>query len=144
MSKKSRIKKTKKAKENRVRLTVNRGISLCPVDMIEAICDRVEMEENWIELEREQPGRWKIVNDSMSDRGGYWVHDATELAFSSWDGKVENLDTSGEGFECFGISEKLRWENVTLTPKSISAPSIERIKEALEHVRFCAWCMGDI
>jgi hypothetical protein len=69
------------------------------------------------------------------------------IGFAHWDAEVENLDNSedlSDAAMCFGMSQKLRWNDVMLTPYTYYAPNIERLREAFSHVYLCAWCPLDI
>ena len=105
---------------------------------------RIEMNGYWIEVEETSPGHFTIVNDSMTVKDGDCMIDPTALGYVEWDDEVENLDTDSDPYECFGISQDLQWNEVSLGVTSFEAPSIERLKEALSHVTLMSWCPGDI
>jgi hypothetical protein len=101
--------------------------------------------ESWIEVRETQTGVFSIVGDNMTNRNGNSITDITELGFIEWDNEVTDLDKGqSDESQCFGMSEKLKWRDVELTPTEIRAPSLELLKEALTHVIICAWCPGDI
>ena len=79
----------------------------------------------------------------------------TSLAFAHWSKEVENLDDDNndpycsDEAMCFQFSDHLKWNDVDLILKQGSsgqfqAPTIHRLKEALNHVYICAWCVLDI
>lgn len=123
-----------------------RGLGTTTGNKLEAMLGGVEQEGNWIEVEAEKPGVFVVVNDNMTVGDGNWVTENTALGFSWWDDEVENLDAGfSEVSQCFpGMSCYLKWQNVYLTTSDFRAPSVERLKEALNHVAICAWCPGDI
>ena len=102
-----------------------------------------KQEGNWIEVEEKEPSVFAVVDDNMTVKGGNRVSDETYLGFTHWDDEVEDLDGDGNA-QCIGISSHLKWKDVDLTPEEFRAPSVERLKEALNHVAICAWCHGDI
>jgi len=97
-----------------------------------------KQEGNWIEVEEKEPGVFAVMDDNMTVKG-------TARGFSQWDGEVEDLDAGdSDESQCFGMSSHLKWQDVDLTPEEFCAPSIERLKEALDHVAICAWDPEDI
>ena len=134
--------------EKRYRIELpNRGFGYSLGNMIEVLLGDAadKLNSNWIEVEEREPGVFAVVDDNMTVKDGDWLSADTNLGFSEWDEEVEDLDGgySDEG-QCFGMSDHLRWQDVDLTPEEFHAPSIERVKEALNHVAVCAWCPGDI
>jgi hypothetical protein len=102
-------------------------------------------DEEFIEVQETEPGAFTIVNENMTAKGGNWVTDATALGLMFWDKEVVDLDAGQtDSSQCFNISAELQWNDVNITVDVIKAPSIERLKEALTHVTFGAWCAGDI
>jgi hypothetical protein len=139
---------SKKSKQPTYKIFVKRGFGLSLGNMIEvlgsvdtSIPDGVA--HDWIKVRRRH-NRWTVVDDSMTDKKGDWIRDNTALGFPVWDDEVKDLDNFSDAASCFGMSEKLQWEDVTLTPDYFQASSIERLCEALDHVCFCAWCPGDV
>lgn len=126
------------------KIPVNRGYGSSMGNMLEAIAGEHQGREDWIEVER-KAGCYYLIDNSMTDKKGNWVVDNTELSFAGWDETVQNLDNmqSEEG-EIFGMSNKLKWNEVILEPKKFQAKTIERLQEALEHISFCSWCAGDL
>jgi hypothetical protein len=141
-----KVKGKKKYKERtRYRIFINRGYGSSMGNMLEVLSgEAVKQEPNWIEVEKRH-GSFIITDENMTDKKGNWVVDNTSLGFSGWDDEVKDLDNGySDESQCFGMSTKLQWNEVVLTLESFSAPSIERLCEALEHVGICAWCPGDI
>ncbi|HSI21092.1 MAG TPA: hypothetical protein VLA04_05340 [Verrucomicrobiae bacterium] len=100
---------------------------------------------NWIEVSERESGYFEIVGNNMTEKNGDWIVDSTALGFGEWDSEVVDLDAgNSDESQCFGISSHLWWNDVDLTPEYIRAPNLQRLREALEHVAFCAWCPGDI
>lgn len=97
-----------------------------------------------ITVEETEPGTFEIVDNSLTQKGGDWRVANTALAFKEWDDDVENIDRGGDAQVLLGLSESLRWKDVELTSFEIHAPSLDRLKEALEHVTLCAYCSGDL
>jgi len=108
---------------------------------------RVELSVNngsdTITVVETESGVFEVVEDSMT-QGDDWIVDPTALGFVDWDGEVENLDKDSDGFQCFQISDVVRWNDVVLGTGQFTGPSIERVKEALRHVTITAWCPGDV
>jgi hypothetical protein len=127
-------------------LLKGRGYGRSLGNMLEVLSGEAaeKQEGNWIEVE--QKGRvFTVVDENMTDKDGDWIVDSTALGFSSWDAEVKDLDNDqSDASQCFGISMHLKWKDVDMTPDEFRAPSIERLKEALNHVAICAWCPGDI
>lgn len=99
----------------------------------------------WIEVEEREQGRFVVVDDSMTVKGGCYLSDCTDLGFCSWDETVQDLDDGqSDEAQCFGMSCYLKWNEVHCTPEGFDAPSLERLSKALEHINICSWCPGDI
>jgi hypothetical protein len=123
----------------------HRGYGRSMGNMLDVLSGNIRLVENWIIVEEREPGKFFVVNDNMTVKNGDWIVDSVALGFSQWDDEVEDLDAGGsDESHCFGMSDHLRWNDVDLTPYEYKAPSIERLKEAFEHVAVCAWCPGDI
>jgi hypothetical protein len=125
----------------------HRGFGMSMGNMIEMLSGEAsaKQEGNWIEVEEKEPGVFAVVDDNMTVKDGDWVTENTALGFSQWDDEVEDLDAgNSDESQCFGMSSHLKWQDVDLMPEEFRAPSIERLKEALNHVAICAWCPGDI
>lgn len=104
-----------------------------------------EMDAFWIVVEQVACGRYVVVEDNLTVKSDDRLWDDLELGFIGWDDEVEDLDAGdSEESQCFGMSNRLRWNDVDLTPEEFRAPSIERLREALVHVTLCAWCPDDI
>ncbi len=130
-----------------IRINVQNGYGNSLSNLVNALSESAsaDREQAWIEVVEAVPGMYRVVNDSLTVKGGDWIIDETALGFVAWDDEVEDLDTgNSDESQCFGMSSELRWNDVGLTPVEFRAPSIERLKEALSHVVVCAWCPGDI
>jgi hypothetical protein len=133
------------------RLTVHRGFGRSLGNMMELFGGATANPSGeWIEVQKVAPGTYHIVANSMTVEGD-WVTDNTALGFCGWDQEVENLDVGArrsDAASCFGMSEQLRWNDVRFNlfdePGQITAPTVARLRAALEHVVFCAWCAGDV
>jgi hypothetical protein len=125
----------------------HRGYGRSLSHMIDTLSDKASAEQggDWIEVEEREPGTFVVVDDSLTVKDGDSMMAQTDLGFTEWNDEVEDLDAGwSDEASCFGMSNHLRWNDVDLTPDEFSAPSIERLIEALEHVVLCAWCPGDI
>jgi DNA repair ATPase RecN len=98
-----------------------------------------------ITVEETEPGIFTIVDDSITVKDGDPMADETNICFRSWDDSVQDLDNGDSDIsQCFGMSDHLQWEDVELTESEIRAPSLNRLKEALQHVEIISYCPGDI
>ena len=98
-----------------------------------------------IVVEETNPGIFKIVDDNIAKKDGDPMDDATEIGFGEWDESVEDLDAGNSDIsQCFNMSEHLKWGDVELTLDEIKAPSLDRLKEALQHIEITSYCPGDI
>lgn len=90
-------------------------------------------------------GEYRIVDNSLTKPNGHAVIDCTELAFSSWDATVENLENPGSDLaSLFDYSAHLKWQDVVLTTETIKAASLWEVTRALQHVEVTAYCPGDM
>ena len=129
-----------------VTLAINRSFGSSMGNMIEVLSGEAsaKLNGNWIKVEKISPGVFQIIEDNLTS-GSDWITDSCALGFCSWDDEVTDLDAgNSDESQCFCMSDHLRWNDVELTPRELRAPSIKRLKEALHHVAFCAWCPGDI
>jgi len=98
----------------------------------------------WIVVREEDSGHFVIIDDSMTEEGD-WLSDCIDLGLCDWNSEVQDIDAGdSDESQCFGMSTHLVWKDVTITPSSIEASSLERLSEALTHITFCSWCPGDI
>lgn len=96
--------------------------------------------QQWIVLEEVEPHVFKVVANNLTDK-----YMPLLLGFTGWDNEVVDLDAGdSDESQCFGMSDHLRWNDVDLTPREFNAPSIKRLKQALEHVEFGTWDPWDI
>lgn len=134
--------------KERIRISLpHRGFGMSMSNMIEIVFGEAEakLEGNWIEVEETEPGHFEVVDDNMTVKDGDWITESTNLGLCSWDEEVEDLDAGdSDESQCFGMSSHLKWKDVDIYPGGFTAPSVERIIEALNHVAMCAWCPGDI
>jgi hypothetical protein len=129
-----------------IKLSVIRGYGFSLGNMIDQFTGlaSARSDDNWIVVTEVTPGVFEIVDDSMT-WGDNYVSDDCALGFCGWDEEVLDLDGGySDESSCFGMSAYLLWNDVELTPTELRAPSIDRLREALRHVAFCAWCPGDI
>lgn len=123
------------------------GLSMTPTSIGEILTGRTQRKKsgNWIEVKEVESGVYRIVDDGMTHKEGNPIINMTALGFSSWDHEVTDLDAGNSPeSQLFGLSTHLVWQDVEFGPFDIKAPSIERLKEALDHVTVSAWCPGDI
>ena len=98
-----------------------------------------------IVVKETEPGTFKIVDNSITKKDGDSMTDATNFGFDEWDESVEDLDNGNSDIsQCFGMSGHLKWKDVELTLGEIKAPSLDRLKEALQHIGITSYCPGDI
>ncbi len=91
--------------------------------------------DQWLMLEETSSGTFKILASSIDTD--------YELVFSKWDESVEDLNELSD-YAFFGLSERLKWKDVELTPKEIKAPSLDRAIEALQHLQIASHDPADI
>jgi len=134
-------------------IQVNRGYGKSMSNMIQMLSGEAEAEAAtsegyWVKIKKVEKNLYKIIDENMTDKNGVWIYDDVSLGFSEWDETVTDLDRgSSDASQCFGISGHLIWKDVDMAfdcEYFFKAPSIARIKEALQHVAICAWCPGDI
>jgi len=114
--------------------------------LIQSLLDdaSAESEEAWIKVKEVSPGIFEIVDNSLTS-GDSRISDPCELGLMGWDDEVQDLDAGqSDESQCFKMSVHLRWKDVDITPDELRASSVERLKEALSHVAFGAWCPGDL
>ena len=120
------------------RLTINRGYSQSLGNLIDLICKPKENKDNaWIEVEEKEPNIFVVISNGIT-------RPETTLGFSNWDEEAIDLDNGSDESQCFGMSNRLQWNEVILTPDEMSAPTVDRLKAALEHITFCSWDPDDI
>lgn len=131
----------------RIRIEVNRGYGSSLGNLIEVLTDSTSVKSpvSWIEVEEREENVFVVVDDNMTVKDGNRLYTNVALGFISWDDRVEDLDNgSSDESQCFGMSSRLRWNDVEMTPEQFRAPSIFRLMEALTRVVMNAWCPGDI
>lgn len=96
-----------------------------------------------IVVEETQPGRFTIVDESITDKNNDPLVGKTEIAFFGWDESVEDLDGASD-LASVNASNHLRWNDVELKLDEIKAPSLDRLKEALQHIEIMSYCPGDL
>ena len=100
-----------------------------------------KFEEGWITVvESSVAGVYDVVGSSLT--GGDAWDDSDSLGLAAWDEDVEDTDR-GESdgvVYCDTASTDLQWDDVRFQVLGgsmwVTAPSVERIAEALEHVAF--------
>lgn len=67
--------------------------------------------------------------------------DAPDLnvGFRSSGSGVENLDTTSEVYDVFGISTRVRIEGVTLGVSEMRAFDLDELRAVLKKTKFCSW-----
>ncbi len=120
-------------------------------------------EGGWIDVKERSPGEFVITGTNITNEK------LKLLAFASGDGETSDIDgaftpediegmkddgDSPEEIEemkamksdeqALGMSARVQWNEVILTPKIIHAPSLDRLREALSHVVFTAWRARDL
>ncbi|MFA6536567.1 MAG: hypothetical protein WCT25_04035 [Candidatus Paceibacterota bacterium] len=132
--------KTKQFKHYKI--IVSRGVSLSPENLLAFYTGEASAYPKtkwWVKVEEQEPGSFVVVADNLTTD-----EDAGSLGFSSWDHEVKDLDAgTSAGSEYFNMSDHLQWNDVDMTPEKFKAPTVERLKQALEHVHFCAWDQRD-
>jgi len=88
------------------------------------------------------------VTGVVEHNGDSWIR-RTAIAFAHWLPDVDNLDDpenifASDAATAFNMSQRLRWNDVELTPTICRAPNIDKLREAFKHVYVCAWCLLDI
>lgn len=96
-----------------------------------------------IEVKEIEPGVFDVIKYNIADNKGSDPL-ATSRGFIGWDKDVENLDKDSDVYKVLGLSQDLKWKDVELTPYEIKSPSLERLKEALQHVSIDVFCPDDI
>lgn len=124
--------------QNVFRVYIERGYAKSLGSLLEALSGEVKQKDNWIEVSQENYG-FTVTGDNITTPSN------EALGFVGWSDEVEDMD-NGESDEsqCFGMSNSLKWNEVIMTPGRFEVASIERLCEALEHVRISSWCPGDI
>ena len=126
-------------------------------DMVQFIFGKTE--DNWIIVEELKPYVFTVVDENLTSKyhendddwyyDGYYDEDVDDylstrriiLGFSQWDEEVDDLDTGfSEESQRYGMSCRLIWQDVYLTPYEFRASSLVRLIEAFNHVAICAWC----
>lgn len=133
-----------------VKLKVERAVSRSLSNSIGVLTGSYRRSGGWIRIALSDPPTrvYPIVGHS------FYREYCPDLGYRGWDEEVENLDAwddeaeewgwHSDAFDCFGISEHVRWEDVHFYPDRIEAPSLWRIVEALAHVKFVGWDRSDI
>ena len=128
----------KKAK--RYRLKVHTGRTRSLGNLIDKAAGK-PLPDGWIEVEAPNADHmaWIVVGNNLT------TERESALGIAHWSDQVRDLDDGhSDASQCFGMSEHLQYKNVTLDVNGFMAQSLEDIKEALEHVVYCAWCPADI
>ncbi len=98
-------------------------------------------QRSWIIVEERSKGIFKVVKNNLTDS------DHSSLGISGCSSEVRILEdpsSPSDEFQCFGMPSRVRWEDVWIEPYEFHASSLSRLKEALSHITFCAWCVDDI
>jgi hypothetical protein len=136
--------------KGRTRLFVNRVYGIRPMEQIIAGMTGVPTPESeepqWIEIVRKKKGVYEIVNDNFTSEIGKPPEErnfinGTGIGLEPADEEVEVFDT-----DFWGVESHLKWHDVEFNlgdDNRIYAPSINRIREAIKHIDFVAFCPGD-
>jgi len=99
---------------------------------------------SWIEVEPNRDGKFTIIKDGLTEQGDPHLN-KTHIGFSAWSDDVEDLDAgSTPQSQKLKLSCHLRWQDVELRGRKINAPSLDRLKQALQRITFSAWSEGDL
>jgi hypothetical protein len=88
------------------------------------------------------------ITDGDNDKDP--MNDPIGIGLSEWDSSVEDMDNGHSDIaDIWGMSNHIKWEDVEIDLScgeafQIKAPSIDRIKEALKHVKVCGYCPSEI
>lgn len=103
----------------------------------------------WLEVEEVAPHLVEPHLDPREPNGRRYfalvadniTHDGRPArGLCGWASAVVDLDDGhSDAAQCFGMSEKLRWNDVEITPDGFAAPSLERLQEAMGFVVWCSW-----
>jgi len=100
-------------------------------------------DDGWLEVSEEK-GKFFIVKNSITEEGDA-TKKKTRIGFSSWDKKIKDIDDgSSTQSQKLKLSSHLKYDDVEIREKVITAPSFDAAKEAASLVTFCAWSEGDL
>jgi DNA ligase (NAD+) len=98
--------------------------------------------QGWLEI-TESGTKFRIVGNNIADEGDP-LKNKTRIGFSSWDASVKDLDDGASlQSQKLKISSHLKYEDVEIREKMITAPSFEEAKKALKLITFISWSEGD-
>lgn len=98
---------------------------------------------NSIEVEEITPGLFRVVDFNIV-KNRFDDYLATSRGFLLWDNEVVNLEEESDTYQVLGVAENLKWNDVELTPYEIKAPTLDRLKQALNHLDITLFCKDDI
>ena len=135
---------------------------------------KIELGDNrFVMVAEESPGYFRIVSDNFTQKHSKLLEENKNV-IDKWrkegrdekkiqeyfpgeehdeclgaieqDNEVEVLDKDGDSFNVLGVSSHLKWEDVEIDfdDESIRAPSLDRIKEALQHIKIEGYSPFDI
>ena len=97
--------------------------------------------DNWIVVEEPEFGHFVLVDENLT-RGEY---SGPCLGFLHVSREVERLDWDDPDLCWVGVfSCHCRWKDVEMQTHEFWAPTLHRLKQALEHVAFCTWNPRDV
>ncbi len=102
---------------------------------------RIIVSNGWVVIEFQKYGVYRITDNSMKVNIDY---ETPDLGYGKWDNEVVNEDDDLDFLHYLGVSRRLRWKEVIMTDRTIYAPSLERLQEALRHVVFKAYNEDDL
>ncbi len=98
-----------------------------------------------ITVEEAEPGIFRTVSSDIANKDGDSMTDMTDIGFERWDDSVKDLDNGCSDIsQCLSMSEHLQWKEVELTPYEIKAPSLDRLKKALQHIDITSYYSDEI
>ncbi|OGF21995.1 hypothetical protein A2Y83_03215 [Candidatus Falkowbacteria bacterium RBG_13_39_14] len=97
-----------------------------------------------ITIEETKPGTFRIIDNSITKKDKHIMDGETSLGIKKSNEEVKYLDNDDSDARVFSdSSEHLKWEDVEFSYTGleweIKAPSLERVKEALEHTEMIAY-----
>ncbi len=113
------------------RVMVRKSFGRSLGNMIDVVFGAKE-EVVWLEITKEAEGAYSV---SCFD---------TDMALGFVDLDLDVSDEDRGDAPILGISERVRWEDVVITPTKIYAPSMSQIKRALRRIKVCFWDPNDL
>ena len=117
-----------------------------PSEQLENKMFTIELKDNEsIVVKEMEPGVFKIVDNSITKKDEHQMAGETFIGFGEWDDEVVDLDSRSSDARYFDMSEHLRWEDVEfIGDDEIKAPSLDRLKQALQHIKILPYNPEDM